>query len=172
MNIAYTMANHPGHTDLLLFDVAQELTKRGLKICGTVQINTERAVGRCDMDVQILPSGQVIRISQELGEGSRGCRLDPEALELAVGQVEATLRSGADVLIVNKFGKHEAGGRGFRNAIAEALSQDIPVIVGINELNKAAFEEFTAGTAVELAPDLAELVTWVTRAKPAALCVA
>ena len=28
---------------------------------------------------------------------------------------------GADVLIVNKFGKHEAEGRGFRMVVAEAL---------------------------------------------------
>ncbi|MEX5726690.1 hypothetical protein Ga0609869_000043 [Rhodovulum iodosum] len=52
------------------------------------------------------------------------CRLDPAALETAVGLVAAGLSSGADLLIVNKFGKHEAAGRGFRYVVAEAVAMD------------------------------------------------
>ena len=60
----------------------------------------------------------------------------------AVGLVATGLSSGADLLIVNKFGKHEAEGRGFRDVIAEAVAMDIPVLVGINALNRSAFESF------------------------------
>ena len=130
MRLAYTMAPGRGGTDLILFKLVPQLVSRGLRCCGTVQINSERAdTGPCDMDVQVLPEGPVLRISQDLGRSSRGCRLDPAALETAVGLVSAELSIGADVLIVNKFGKHEAEGRGFRGVIAEALSMGIPVIV-------------------------------------------
>ncbi|SEO17448.1 Nucleoside-triphosphatase THEP1 [Gemmobacter aquatilis] len=161
MNLAYTMAPGRGDTDLILFNLAKVLAARGLRCCGTVQINSERAdTGPCDMDVQVLPDGPVLRISQNLGRSARGCRLDPAALETAVGLVSASLDRGADVLIVNKFGKHEAEGRGFRTVIAEALANGIPVLVGINALNLAAFEAFAEGLATCLPPDNDALETW------------
>lgn len=163
MYLAYTMAPGRGDTDLILFKLAGLLAARGLRCCGTVQVNSERAdAGPCDMDVHVLPDGPVLRISQDLGRGSRGCRLNPAALETAVGLVAASLHQSADVLIVNKFGKHEAEGRGFRSVIAEALSDGIPVLVGINSLNLPAFMEFSQGLASGLPCESAVLADWVT----------
>ena len=162
MHIAFTMAPGRGDTDLLLHGFAQALIGRGLRPRGLVQVNTARAdAGPCDMDVQVLPAGPVIRISQSLGPAARGCRLDPGALETAVGRVAASLDGGADCLIVNMFGKLEAEGRGFRPVIAEALSRGIPVIVGLNPLNAPAFHAFTAGTAAEVAPRPDALRDWL-----------
>ncbi len=162
MNIAYTMAPGRGDIDLLLFQVAQSLITGGFRPAGIVQINTEcDDPGPCDMDVKVLPDGPVIRISQTLGRGSRGCRLDPEALETAVGLVGETLGRDADCLIVNKFGKHEAEGRGLRPTIAEAVAQEIPVLVGLNALNRAAFDEFSGGMATEVLPRVADLTAWL-----------
>ena len=165
MNLAYTMAPGRGDTDQILLGLATELANRGLRCCGTVQINTERAdSGPCDMDVKVLPDGPVLRISQDLGPSARGCRLDPAALETAVGLVSASLPPGADVLIVNKFGKHEAEGRGFRSVIAEALALGIPVVVGVNALNLPAFDAFAEGIATRLPPEADALRDWVTEA--------
>lgn len=168
MHIAYTMAPGRGDTDRILFQLAQRLIQAGLTPCGTVQINTERSDGhKCDMDVQVLPKGPVIRISQSLGKAARGCRLDPDALELSVALTEAALVAGADFLIVNKFGKHEAEGRGFRAAIATALEQGIPVLVGLNQLNKDAFLEYVGGVGRALDPQVDCLETWAMGLKPA-----
>lgn len=165
MDIAYTMASGRGDTDLLLHNLAHRLIAEGLRPAGAVQINTKRDCdGPCDMDVKVLPDGPVIRISQSLGPEAKGCRLDPSALEAAVGHVEAVLATGADCLIVNKFGKHEADGRGFRPLIAEALARDIPVLVGLNQLNAPAFEAFTSGMAREVKPDAAALGAWLHEA--------
>ena len=161
MNIAFTMAPGRGDTDLVLNAVADQLIARGYRPCGTVQINSERPdAGPCDMDVKVLPDGPVIRISQTLGSGSRGCRLDPNALETAVANVAASI-SQADFLIVNKFGKHEAEGRGFRTLIADALMRDMPVLVGLNTLNAPAFMEFCDGLAEELPAHCGSLVKWL-----------
>ena len=164
MNLAYTMAPGRGDTDLILFKLATVLAARGLRCCGTVQINSERGdTGPCDMDVRVLPDGPILRISQDLGRASRGCRLDPAALETAVGLVAVSMGQGSDLLIVNKFGKHEAQGRGFRTVIAEALSKGIPVLVGINALNLSAFEEFAEGLATRLPPEPTALESWIVQ---------
>ena len=82
MKLAYTMAPGRGDTDLVLERLAAALAARGLRCCGTVQINSERSdAGPCDMDVRVLPDRAVLRISQDLGPQARGCRLDPAALE-------------------------------------------------------------------------------------------
>ena len=165
MNIAYTMAAGRGDADLVLFDLAQRLRRAGYRPAGTVQINSERPdAGPCDMDVQVLPDGPVIRISQHLGKHSRGCRLDPAALENAVGLVEADLAKGADCVIINKFGKHEADGRGFRPLIGEALSRGVPVLAGINGANEDKFLDFTEGAAERMKPDLDALEAWAVKA--------
>lgn len=162
MMLAYTMAEGRGNTDLILERLAAILTTRGLRCCGTVQINSEPAdKSPCDMDVRVLPDGPVLRISQSLGPSARGCRLDPAALEVAVGLVESRLAAGADLLIINKFGKHEAEGRGFRVVIAQAVAMDVPVLVGVNTLNRAAFEDFAEGLAIHLPPERGALADWV-----------
>ena len=162
MKIAYTMAPGRGDTDLLLFRLAKSLIASGVRPVGTVQINSERKdAGPCDMDVQVLPDGAVIRISQSLGRAARGCRLDPNALETAVGLVEAELARGADCLIVNKFGKHEAEGRGFRHVIAAAIERDIPVLIGLNDLNHKVFLEVSGDMATRLDPQISCLHDWL-----------
>lgn len=165
MKIACTMASDRGGTDLLLYALAHRLVQRGVRLAGTVQINTDRHDGGpCDMDVEVLPHGPVVRISQWLGLGSRGCRLDLEALERVVGLTDIRIVEGADVLIINKFGKHEAEGRGFRNTIAAAFARNIPVLVGLNQLNATAFDAFTEGCATRLEPETRILEAWAREA--------
>jgi len=161
MKIGYVMSPGKGDLDLILHGFAHALLDAGRTVAGIVQTNTDCGPGKpCDMDVEVLPAGPILRISQDLGPGSRGCRLDPAALEQAVGLVDASLHRGADLLVINKFGKQEADGRGFRPLIGAALSEGIPVIVGLNALNLPAFETFTEGMAASVAPDQAALMAW------------
>jgi len=162
MKLACTMAPGRGDTDQVLGRLATRLAALGLRCGGTVQINTERADARpCDMDMRVLPDGPVLRISEDRGPQARGCRLDADALETAAGLVAARLASGTDLLIVSEFGKHEADGRGFRDVIAKAVALDVPVVVGLNALNRDAFEAFCGGAATQLAPDPEALERWV-----------
>ncbi|MCV2869077.1 DUF2478 domain-containing protein [Defluviimonas sp. WL0002] len=163
MRLAYVTSLERGVTDRVLAEAANELMKRGLRPAGVVQTNILRPQRfHCDMDLVLLPDGPTINITQDLGANARGCRLDPGALEQAVAQVSARLQGGeADVLILNKFGKHEAEGRGFREPIANALEAGLPVILGVNGLNLDAFLEFSAGCAERLDCTASALVGWV-----------
>lgn len=167
MQLAYVMTEERGATDRLLSALADRLQARGIRLGGIVQTNVECHDSElCDMDVRVLPDGETIRISQSLGAGSRGCRLNPEALERAVGQVSAGLQSDPlpQLMIVNKFGKHEADGRGMRPVIAEALARGIPVLSGVNRLNVAPFQAFADGLATAADPDLDALEAWAVAA--------
>ncbi len=164
MHLAYVSTTDRGATDRLLSALAEHLLQKGAKLAGVVQTNTECAdSSKCDMDLRVLPDGETIRISQSLGTMSRGCRLDPAALEQAVGYVTASLSDAPQLLIINKFGKHEADGRGFRPVIAEALALDVPVLVGVNAMNQEKFIEFTGGEAEEMQADLDAIENWFDR---------
>jgi len=148
MKIAYVTLQGRGRTDELIAAVADRLTAKGLRLAGTVQSNHDRPDRKkCDMDLRVLPDGPIVRISEDRGDLARGCILDSGALEQTVFEVERRL-DDADILIVNKFGKREAEGKGLTPVIAEALHRDIPVLVGVNGLNLAAFLAF-AGEEIE-----------------------
>lgn len=162
MKLAHIMSSSRGGTDPLLAEVARQLRHCGLRLCGTVQVNTERDGSvHCDMDLMVLPEGPSFRISQNRGNWARGCRLDAGSLEAAVEHVARSVDRGADLMIINKFGKHEAEGRGFRSVIAAALEDDMPVLVGLNALNREAFDKFSGGLAMELAPEMGTILDWV-----------
>ena len=161
MQIAYTMTGPDVRIDPLLDQFAQALAAQGMRLAGIVQANSERADGApCDMDVRVMPDGPELRISQFRGKEARGCRLDPSNFETAVGHVEASLAVRPDLLIVNKFGKQEAAGRGMRGAIGTALAMEVPVLVGLNGMNRAAFDAFTGGAAAALQPTPDALMRW------------
>lgn len=163
MRLAHVSLEGRGETDRFLAAVAGTLEASGLRVSGTVQANTERVDRpKCDMDLRALPDGPTLRISEDRGALSRGCILDHGALEQAVAEVSRRLH-GADVLIVNKFGKREAEGHGMVPVIAEALEARIPVLVGVNKLNIEHFLAFAGQMSLALPDDVGQAVDWCRR---------
>lgn len=151
--------------DGLLVQCAQALARLGLRLGGVVQSNPPRPGRRkCDMQLTDLSSGEITLISSDQGDGANGCRLDLSALSDAALRVEQAVAAGVDLVIINKFGKQEAQGRGFRSAIAEALLCDIPVILGVSRLNLDACLEFAGGRFTRLEPEPVAIVDWCRQA--------
>jgi hypothetical protein len=152
MKLGYVTLQGRGRIDLLLAEVVDRLEAHGVALAGTVQTNIERADRpRCDMDLRLLPDGPVVRISVDRGAEARGCRLDAGVLEQSVLWVSNTL-DGAEILVVNKFGRQESEGKGLAGAIADAIERGLPVLVGVSGLNLPAFLDFTGGIELELRP--------------------
>ncbi|MBK8438702.1 MAG: DUF2478 domain-containing protein [Rhodobacter sp.] len=163
MKLGYVSIAGRGETDRLVADVATLLEGAGLRLAGTVQTNIARPDrAKCDMDLRILPDGPVVRISEDRGAHARGCILDSGVLEQTVVAVQQRL-DGADCLIVNKFGKREAEGRGLVPVIAEALERGLPVLVCVNGLNLSAFLGFSGGVAQALPADAGLAAEWCQR---------
>ena len=162
MKLACVTAEGQGATDKLLTETAATLADEGMKLAGIVkELSYETHFDNgCDMKVRVLPEGPVIQITQNLGEGSAACRLDPSALEEAVARVENGDLSGAELFLLNKFGPQEAAGRGFVPVIGKALELGIPVLCGVGRASQEAFATFAGGLSETLDPAPDAVAAW------------
>ncbi|HRE60822.1 MAG TPA: DUF2478 domain-containing protein [Micropepsaceae bacterium] len=140
----------------LLAAIAHAVAARGGTPAGVIEhLNDDADDGpaphRCDVRLEVLGMQTSLALSENRGRGARGCRLDADALMRAVQLTQAALEGGADILLVNKFGKMEAEGGGFRDAIGEAVARGVPVLIGVPARNLDAFRAFAGGLAVEMA---------------------
>ncbi|MGX9353107.1 DUF2478 domain-containing protein [Shimia sp. W99] len=151
-----------GATDQLLSSVVARLQAEGIRVGGALRPRKPAdESSHCNSDLWLLPDGPIARITQDLGAGSTACRMDAGALEEAAAMATARLASGGiDLIVLNKFGISEAEGRGFRVLIAEALSRNIPVLIGVSDAHRAAFERFADGMATALSDSESAVVTW------------
>lgn len=151
----------------LLRGLAVRLGAKGWRLAGAIDLPAPARAGvrvRRQMLLAVLGGAapEVVDIAQDLGPLALGCKLDPGALERVAGLAEAALGGGADLVIINKFGKREAEGRGFRPLIGQALAAGVPVLVGLAPARRAEFDAFAAGMAEEVAPRAAALRAWAS----------
>ena len=168
IRFGYILSTQRGAADAALSELAARLHADGRTVAGLVQCRApDDSDHPCDMDLAVLPEGPQIAIAQQLGSGSRGCRLDPASLEDASAWVVRALDDGADALIINKFGAQECQGRGMCDAFAKAIEKGIPVLTAVNQLNHEGFLVYAGGMATRLEADTALLYDWMTAPVPA-----
>lgn len=157
MSLGFITMHEPGAADQVLADLARDLAAEGVPVVGMLTHDPRRRA--CDMSLALYPDGPVVEITQDLGADAGACALDPGALELAVAWVAEALHNARpdSVLILNKFGKQEATGRGCRPLIAQGLEQGLRVVVSVPPETRSEFAEFAGDLAQELATDVAAL---------------
>ncbi|MGL4241928.1 MAG: DUF2478 domain-containing protein [Beijerinckiaceae bacterium] len=137
--------------DPLMRRLAAHLEGAGCALAGFVQRNEERlGRRRCDMVLEDLASGALVGISQDRGPHARGCMLDVGELLRGMELAMAALESAPDLLMINKFGKTEGEGGGFRPLIAEAVARGVPVLVAVPLRNIDSWRLFAGGLAKEI----------------------
>jgi len=151
--------------DALIAQCAADLAASGYRLGGVVQSNTRRrGRRRCDMYVKDLLGGDEIQISLDRGNEARGCRLDPNAFACIDAWVERAVLERVDLLIINKFGREEAHGRGLRSVIADALIAEIPLVIGVSTRNLCDFLAFVGDSSTRLKPDIEAITAWCRNA--------
>lgn len=145
--------------DAILAQVANGLKSQGRKVMGMVQKRGEEKEGCVcrEMHLTDLSTGLSRQISEARGPEARGCHLDWQAITEIAQILEENLDQHTDFLIINRFGRSESEGRGFRDVIEKALSLDIPVIVAYRAEYANEWASFHGGMAVECMPDAREL---------------
>src|SRR5579875_2406285 len=95
--------------DAVLRDFAADLNARGFRAIGMVQ------AGQCadsSLSAVLLHNGEKLLLAQDFDPAASGCRLDVGRLQEAGARIASALEAGADLLIVNRFGKRERDGKG------------------------------------------------------------
>jgi Protein of unknown function (DUF2478) len=176
--------------DRLISGFAADLRRSGGRPVGVVQLGRSCRAENPRLGVVMLPDGDVVRLaprdfaprdfvprdfasqdfaSQDLAPrdfASRaeahvtGCRLDPDRLAGLATRLAAAIEAGADLVIINRFGRSEAAGKGLIELIPQALDADIPVLIAVPEQRFAAWIRFSEGMNVRLACRREALDRW------------
>jgi hypothetical protein len=136
--------------DRLISGFAADLRRLGCRPVGVVQFGRSCRSDDLGLGVTLLPDGEVVGLALDDEPASGGCRLDRDRLAGLSMRLAAAI-DGADLVIINRFGRSEAEGRGLIDLIRRALDADIPVLIAVPEQRFAAWIKFSEGMNVRLA---------------------
>jgi hypothetical protein len=163
--------------DAMLRGFAADLGRRGYRAVGLVQLG-HHCVDAPKLSAMLVHTGEEVQLFQDLGACgtrdngkavaprdngkavARGCRLDLGQLLNAGAQVASAIDQGADLLIVNRFGRQEREGKGLCYLIERALSADIPVVIAVPSHRFADWIRFADGMSVKLRCNRQALDAW------------
>jgi nucleoside-triphosphatase THEP1 len=143
--------------DATLSDFASDLKAHGYRAVGMVQ------TGQCadsSLSAVLLHNGEKLLLAQEPDPSARGCKLDISRLLNAGERVAQELEQGADILIINRFGKRERDGKGLTYLIDRAFEANVPVVIAVSREYFADWIKFAEGMTVKLACDRNALDVW------------
>jgi hypothetical protein len=119
--------------------------------------------GQCadsSLSAVLVHNGEKILLAQDFDPAASGCRLDLARLQNAGERVAAALEGGADLLIVNRFGKRERDGKGLLQVMLRALDADTPVVIAVSRNHFTDWIKFAGGMCVKLTCDRGALDHW------------
>ncbi|NKB52235.1 MAG: DUF2478 domain-containing protein [Rhizobiaceae bacterium] len=112
------------------------------------------------MFLEGLASGDSFTITQRLGPGATGCRLDPNGLVEAVSHLALQIDQHVDMIFLNRFGKGEEDGQGFRPVIEQAFVLNIPTLIVVRETYLQAWRQFCGDEYTALSADKDDIIKW------------
>ena len=143
--------------DAVLRDFADEVKRQGFRAVGLVQ------TGECadsSLSAVLVHSGEKLLLVQDFSPAAAGCRLDLGRLQDVGTRVADALEAGADLLIVNRFGKRERNGKGLAHLIDRALGADIPVVIAVSQDSFGEWIKYAGGMSVKLPCERTALAAW------------
>jgi hypothetical protein len=145
--------------DLVLSEFAADLNARGYRAVGLVQ-HGHHCADRSGLSAKLVHSGKQLELLQDLGACATGCRLDVGQLLNAGTELANVIDQGADLLIINRFGRQEREGKGLLYLVERALSADIPVVIAVPCHRFGEWIRFADGMSVRLNCDRGSLNRW------------
>ena len=131
--------------DRILEGLAHGLATDGLRLAGAVQHTALQPTSpRCGMVLEDLGTGSIHAISVDPAIEVQGCRMEPGKIEALAMLASEAIERGSDLFLLNRFGKNEIAGRGYRDVISEAVSRGVPVLVGVSAANDDKWDAFAS----------------------------
>jgi hypothetical protein len=135
--------------DRLLRRFASDLQGSGYRVVGLVQAGPTRGVAQEHLPAVALPTQTAVSLRHTCERA--GCHLDEGDLAETRRRIAAAIGAGADLVIINRFGKLEAAGAGFVDEIKRAITVEIPVLIAVPQWRFMLWTRFCAGMCVKLA---------------------
>jgi hypothetical protein len=145
--------------DKILGGFASDLNARGYRAVGLVQFG-HHCVDAPKLSAMLVHTGKELDLLQNLGACATGCRLDVGRLLDAGVELANAIDQGADLLIINRFGRQEREGKGLLYLVERALSADIPVVIAVPSHRFTDWIRFAEGMSVKLSCDRWSLDGW------------
>lgn len=164
--IAALPAEDSARVQSLMQAFAEELMQSGVRVGGVTQT---RVADRSGILLRDVATGAFYRISQDLGPGSVACNLDTSELALACAAIERAAGGGAQLIVISKFSKQEAGRGGLCDAFRAAMAARVPVIAAVSPHYREEWRAFAGPLAEDVAPERQALAEWWTKMNAAAL---
>jgi nucleoside-triphosphatase THEP1 len=156
--VVYGVKDNP---DRLLLDFTEDLRRSGVRTAGLVQLDSWTSPSD-DRPVRtvVLSTREIIPVAHERNLAATKCGLDCRKLASIAKMIEAAIQEGADLVVINRFGKLEATGKGLIELIQRAADADIPVLIAMPEHRFAGWIKYSAGMSVRLACRRTALDRW------------
>jgi hypothetical protein len=155
--------------DAFLADVCARLTAKGLRLGGLIQTSSGiRGTHAASIATVDLRSGQRFDIWEGPGASSTDCRLDVRRLVDTVPMIMAAIDERVDLVVINRFGRAEAGGGGLMACVSAAVAAGIPVLTAVREPYIAPWRAYHGDLATSLEPNLDVITAWCESAAFAA----
>jgi hypothetical protein len=156
-DIAALVYDEDQDPDATLRDFATDLNAHGYRAVGMVQ------TGQCadsSLSAVFLHDGEKLNLAQDFDPDAKGCHLDVDRLHSAGLRIASALEAGADIVIVNRFGKRERDGKGLIYLIERAIDAGLPVVIAVSSRHFAEWIKFADGMTVKLACNRHALEAW------------
>jgi hypothetical protein len=169
--IAAVVGGHSRTAQTLFAAVAGELRAEGLHVVGVIS----EAHGIPDRTCRAgflrdIAFGAQFSIYLPDPPRDTSCHLDESGIDAASRQLLPQI-SSCDLLIISKFGKSEAGGRGLTPAFEAAIKAHKAILTSVSELHLAAWRAL-APDAADLSCDELAIRRWWETVNPATARVA
>ena len=145
--------------DKILLEFASDLSARGYHAIGLVQLG-HYCLDAPNLSAKLVHTGEELQLFGNPTSPSIGYRLDISRLLNAGAQVADAIDRGADIVIVNRFGRQECAGKGLSYLVERALDADIPVVIAVPSHRIADWIRFAQGMSVKLRCDREALDAW------------
>ena len=124
----------PGTTDRkALSRFVEQLVSRNTRVAGilqeTILDSSGEVIGLNAVDIASNNRNPISRATKNGDE----CGLDVSALVETAGIIRKAISDRVDLVVVEKFGEQEQGGKGLNDEILQAIAADIPLLIAVPE---------------------------------------
>ena len=154
-----------GAIDNVLRDTVESCRRQGYNVHGYLQHTGNTNDCACpDLFLSNIADGKQIPITQDLGQGALGCRIDSNALAKANTLIEKQLDESVNLLVLNRFGRCESQGTGLRSLIEKGCLYSIPILIAVRPKYMDQWLEFVGDYSKPISQDAEAIRSWCEEA--------